>query len=187
MSQKTENARELARQAHGDQMYGGEPYIKHLDDVVAILREYGVNDEDTIAAGYLHDTLEDTPLGFGEMARLFGLQVAGMVELVTDVHGPNRKTRKQFTLAKIKRHVRDHLGGERGYGDWVKGAALVKLADRIANVRASRATNQRLWLMYRKEQSSFREALFVEGWADTMWAELDRLFLRRVDNSWGKG
>ncbi len=52
----------------------------------------------------------------------------------------------------------------------------LKLADRIANVRACRAGgNTQKLRMYRKEHLAFRAALFVEDWADPMWAELDRL------------
>ena len=55
-------AREFATKAHGKQMYGAQPYVAHLDQTVALLVE---NDpttaEDIIAAGFLHDVLEDRP------------------------------------------------------------------------------------------------------------------------------
>lgn len=55
-------ARELALAQHGTQKYGEHPYSYHLSQVSQLLAEFGyAGDEAIAAAGWLHDTLEDTP------------------------------------------------------------------------------------------------------------------------------
>ena len=58
-------------------------------------------------------------------------------------------------------------------------AIAIKLADRIANVSNSRAHNSRIYSMYKREQDSFRSALFMDGSRSEviqMWNHLDSLF-----------
>ena len=62
----------------------GEPYICHPLSVASILADIEV-DNDVIAAGILHDVLEDTPVTFSEMEDLVGHRVASLVEAVTDI------------------------------------------------------------------------------------------------------
>lgn len=60
MSIKLQQARKFAVEAHGDQRYGDEPYVVHLDHVLAVLQRFGIEGEDILVAGLLHDTIEDT-------------------------------------------------------------------------------------------------------------------------------
>ncbi len=57
-----ERAATLARLAHAGQRYNGSPYTDHLEAVAGTLREHGVDDPELIAAAWLHDVVEDTPV-----------------------------------------------------------------------------------------------------------------------------
>ena len=167
-----EVARDFAVRAHGDQKYGGDkPYVVHLDDVSGILREFGYDDQEIQDAAFLHDVIEDTKVGFDEIEELFGTRVARMVKFCTDLPGyPNRRTRKAATYAKM----RETLDGDAL--DWLWDAVRVKLADRIANIRACfRGDRSDLWMMYKREQQAFSDALYADGVAHDMWDEYERL------------
>ena len=71
-SERIKYAIEVAKKAHEGQFRKtGEPYIVHPLAVKKILEEWGM-DEDTIIAGILHDTVEDTNLTLKETALLWG-------------------------------------------------------------------------------------------------------------------
>jgi len=173
-------ARAFAIAAHGDQKYGrGEgarPYVAHLDEVAAVLRQLGAPASDIeLAAAYLHDVVEDTPTtpaAIESALSRFGAdvaaQLAGIATFCTDVPGPNRKQRKAATYERMRRDVA-------AAPVWIRAAVRVKLADRIANLRASHRDSLSLLDMYRRESAAFRAALFVAGICDAMWAEHDRL------------
>lgn len=65
--------------------YGGEPYIVHPEAVANILREYYPDDEELLAAGWLHDVIEDTAVSINTIEAKFGYRVADLVEMVTNV------------------------------------------------------------------------------------------------------
>ena len=171
---KNTTPREFAIEAHGAQLYGDtEPYVVHLDAVAAILQEFGITDPDSLAAAYLHDVLEDTRIGWHELE--FGLDVTLMVLFCTDEPGPNRKTRKALTYARIRREL-----DAKAADPVVRAAVCVKLTDRVANIRQSVTNNPGLLEMYRKEKSTFQAALSVpdEFRSEAMralWAEYGRL------------
>ena len=155
--------------------YNGGPYTTHLHDVHGILRLYLSSAyEDLFVAAYLHDMVEDAPeTEKDEVFRLilfnFGDKVSGLVWAVTGV-GHNRKTRNESAYAKI------YLSPE---------AALLKLADRIANVEACKKSGDSRLAMYRKEHARFaaviREATRWEhtSTADAMLLRIE--FLRAPD------
>ena len=147
--------RAFAERAHRDQQYGEHPYVHHLAAVVAVLERFAVGDPDLLAAGWLHDVLEDTPTTRAELEAAFGARVAELVWAVTDEPGANRRERKAATLPKTRS---------------VPGATQVKLADRIANAEASRGTSMQG--MYRKELGAFEAALRVPGEHEPMWDHL---------------
>ncbi|GAB7217142.1 HD domain-containing protein [Dickeya oryzae] len=100
-----ERAREFATEAHAaceqKRKYTGEPYIVHPAAVVTLLMQIEPSQE-MIAAAWLHDTVEDTPVTLEQVTRLFGSQVARYVEMLTDVHtrqdGGERIHRKNANL-----------------------------------------------------------------------------------------
>lgn len=153
-------ARAWAEELHRGQRYGEHPYAVHLEDVVGVLGEFGERDPRVLAAAWLHDAVEDTATTVRQIEVRMGVDVARMVEAVSDESGDTRAAAKRATYPKIRR---------------LPGAVRVKLADRIANVRASRANDAGRLAMYRREHSDFRRALWRAGEADAMWRELERL------------
>lgn len=136
-----QSARDFAVSAHSSQRYGDRPYETHLRAVVAVLSEW-TDDPDLIAAGWLHDTIEDTEATRESLAELFGERVARVVHAVTG-EGGNRAER----AAAIYRKVQE-----------CPEAALVKLADRVANIEAA-LPKSRHRAMYAKERKAFRRAI----------------------------
>ena len=121
-------AEAVAADAHGKKgqvrKYTGEPYIEHPRAVVALVRSVP-HDEAMLAAAWLHDTVEDTDLTVADIERMFGTDVATLVDSVTDISRPsdgNRKVRKAID--------RDHLAGAS------PRAKTIKLADLIDNSRS---------------------------------------------------
>lgn len=174
LQEATKTVRERASKWHGAQMYGDQPYLTHLDEVVDILAEFGFTDEATQAAGYLHDVLEDTQIG------IQGLQKAGVpqtviqaVQFCTDEPGHNRRTRKEQTYKRVRMTLNE-LAFDSPTG-WLLIGLRVKMADRLANIRASIRQGSSLLEMYRKEAGAFRVAYFDFEACPRMWAEYDRL------------
>ena len=78
-----EKAYQAAVEAHKDQKRkSGEPYIIHPLNVALILAELEL-DKESIAAGLLHDVLEDTVMNYEDLRRNFGDDVAALVDGVT--------------------------------------------------------------------------------------------------------
>ena len=78
-----EEAYEFAREMHeGQYRKSGEPYIIHPVNVAIILADLGL-DDNAIAAGLLHDVVEDTDCSSLDLARKFNEEVAFLVEGVT--------------------------------------------------------------------------------------------------------
>jgi guanosine-3',5'-bis(diphosphate) 3'-pyrophosphohydrolase len=76
-------AYEFAREAHkGHKRYSGEPYLNHLTAVGTMLAEIGMGAR-TVAAGLLHDTIEDTDVTFEKLTSEFGEEISFLVEGVT--------------------------------------------------------------------------------------------------------
>ncbi len=158
------SALRFAEAAHGDQKYGEHPYVKHLADVRAVLKDFGVEGDLAVAA-YLHDILEDTKTTAEQMELAFGSSVTKLVWAVTGV-GKNRKERNECAYGRLEEHPR---------------AVILKLADRIANAEASARNNLDLLAMYRKEYPGFKarlerlgRLLDEEATVTAMWARLDK-------------
>ncbi|MGK7939912.1 MAG: HD domain-containing protein [Crocosphaera sp.] len=155
-----------AKQAHQGQQYGNFPYHHHLQAVVNILIEFGgtLNNPKTapiLVAAWLHDSLEDTSLTYNLILNQFGQEVADIVDAVTDEPGKNRKERKALTYVKTRKNEK---------------AIILKLADRIANVRASQLDNPKKLKMYTKEQQDFEQALkpySMSPLSQQLWRELE--------------
>jgi len=116
----------FAADKHRDQRRKGaeaSPYVNHLIEVAELLaREGGVTDVITLQAAILHDTLEDTETTVAELDAHFGMEVRRIVEEVTDDQILSKAERKRLQIV----HAR-HLS---------ERAKLVKLADKIANLRS---------------------------------------------------
>lgn len=118
-------AMEFAAEKHRAQRRkSGEsvPYINHPIGVARILAEIGgIEEEDVLIAAILHDTLEDTETTREELDAAFGSVVRQLVDEVTDD--------KSLPKAERKRLQIEHAHA------LSRGAALIKLADKIANLR----------------------------------------------------
>ena len=80
-----ESAIDFATKSHsGQKRKTGEPYIIHPLAVAGILIDWGM-DIDTVLAGVLHDTVEDTDTTLEDIEKLFGRDVAFLVDGVTKV------------------------------------------------------------------------------------------------------
>lgn len=167
-NRKVQAAFQFAVLCHDEQRYGDAPYAQHLKEVVDLLiLKFNVTDKDVLSAAWLHDSMEDTGVAKATIEDLFGPKVAELVYAVTDEPGANRKERKAKTLPKIK---------------GTAGATQIKLADRIANVEhAICANNWGMFKMYQKEQPEFAMQLRVIGEYDDMWAYLDAVFAKGVE------
>jgi len=98
------------------------PYINHPIAVAEILCTVGgVGDAVTIAAGILHDTIEDTETTAAEIEARFGIEISTVVGEVSDDKALSAELRKQLQIDDAHRKS--------------SRARLVKLADKICNVR----------------------------------------------------
>src|SRR6516165_322230 len=119
-------AAELAARRHNGQQRkgrGDEPYINHLAEVASLLSAASDGeDAELVAAGWLHDTIEDSETTHDELAQRFGLRVAGLVEECTD----------DMSLPKSERRRRQITDSPKKS----PSARLIKIADKVSNVRA---------------------------------------------------
>lgn len=123
---------EIAKHAHEGQFRKtGEPYIIHPLAVKKILEEWGM-DEDTIIAGILHDTVEDTALTLDDIRKEFGESVAFLVDGVTKLSSARNGMRDIDTyLPETKDNF---LRLMIALGEDIR-VLIIKLADRLHNVR----------------------------------------------------
>jgi guanosine-3',5'-bis(diphosphate) 3'-pyrophosphohydrolase len=116
---------------------GAVPYINHPIELAEVLWFEGrVHDPIVIAAALLHDTIEDTETTSAELRGAFGPLVAGVVEEVTDTKWLRSRARKELQVAKAAKS--SHR------------ARLVKLADKICNLRDIKAYPPRDWSLERQ-------------------------------------
>jgi len=99
---KIEQAIKAAGLLHQDQLRKGVvslPYVTHLMSVMLILRDY-TEDEDTLVAALLHDTLEDTDYTEDELVQDFGETVAEYVKTLTEPKGTEEKKMQWINTKK---------------------------------------------------------------------------------------
>jgi (p)ppGpp synthase/HD superfamily hydrolase len=162
MTSLVERAKVLATYAHRHQKrkYTGEPYIVHPAAVVKILEDHGITDEVTLAAGWLHDVIEDCEVTKRDVAILISPEVADLVMEVTDVSpapvkgGPNRAARKAMDC--------EHLAKSTPRGANIKCADIAQntksimthdgegfgpryLNEKNANLQVLKHADPRLW------------------------------------------
>ncbi len=129
---RIEKAVKIATKAHEGQMRkSGDPYISHPLAVMKILQDWKM-DEDTIIAGVLHDTVEDTELTLDDIKNEFGESVAFLVDGVTKL-GKVREGMKDIDtyLPQTKDNLLRLLVAT---GADIR-VLIIKLADRLHNLR----------------------------------------------------
>lgn len=122
-----ERAYEFASKAHQGQFRdSGEEYIQHPLAVARILADLEL-DVTTIAAGLLHDTIEDTKVTLEEVNATFGPEIAGLVDGVTKLSRLNFKTKQEQQVENLRKMFVAMARDIR--------VILIKLADRLHNMR----------------------------------------------------
>ena len=115
------------------------PYINHpiaLADVLS--NEAGVDDETVLIAAVLHDTIEDTDTTASELERVFGEEIAAIVLEVTDDKRLPKGERKRLQIEHAPTISRS--------------AKLVKLADKICNLRDVADNSPVQWSLERRQE-----------------------------------
>lgn len=173
------SAREFAVTAHGDQKYGDEPYSVHLDEVAELVARgvalSGVDEDTAVAAAYLHDVVEDTAVEIEEVHVIFGYDVALAVALVTDPSEESRKEKKAVIMTRLAGATVSPQGNRIGL--------LVKMADRLANVKACVRSGDSRLKMYRKEHAVFKASVYRQEVGGVLKEELDSLMDQGVGTS----
>ena len=120
-------AYEYADTLHKGQMrQSGEPYISHPLNVAYILAEMHA-DRDTICAGLLHDTLEDTNITKEDISHDFNQNIANLVDGVTKLSKMNFSSKQDQNYANTRKIIT-------GITEDVR-IIIIKLADRLHNMR----------------------------------------------------
>ncbi len=137
MTQDTElvrRAAEFARAKHGDTLDdNGELFFDaHLKKVAELLKVVTPDDENLIAAGYLHDTLEDTDTTYEELVEAFNRDIA---DLVMEVTQEGRKDSFGYYFPRLE--------SQRGI--------TLKFADRLSNLSRLQSWNQKRRAQYLKK------------------------------------
>jgi guanosine-3',5'-bis(diphosphate) 3'-pyrophosphohydrolase len=138
------------------------PYINHpiaLADV--LVNEGGVTDVEVLCAALLHDTVEDTATTPDELAEAFGARIAGIVAEVTDDTRLPKAERKRLQI--------EHAGALSAQ------AKLVKLADKICNLRDVAQRPPASWDLQRRREYFDWAKRVVEGLRGVPSEEVRRL------------
>ena len=144
-------ARLFATNAHGAnnqrRKYTDEPYIVHPASVVRLVASVS-HSPAMLAAAWLHDVVEDTPVTIEGIQEAFGSEVSELVDFLTDVSRPsdgNRQTRKAID--------RDHIALA------PISAKTIKLADLIDNTRSIVRYDPGFARIYLREKALLLEVL----------------------------
>ncbi len=124
---KVRHALKLSEEAHSNQLRkSGDPFITHPLEVAKILTSIKL-DADSIVAGLLHDTLEDTNLNIDQIDKNFGYQIVELVDGLTKINKYSLKVNNQKFGENYKKLILATTKDLR--------VILVKLADRLHNMR----------------------------------------------------
>ena len=140
-------AYEFAAKKHADQKRrSGEPYIIHPTQVAYILAQMKM-DEETLAAAFLHDVVEDTDTTLQQLKEMFGAKVAMLVDGVT-------KLGKIEYISKEERQIENYRKMFLAMAQDIR-VVIIKLADRLHNMRTMK------YMPVHKQQSISKETLEI--------------------------
>jgi (p)ppGpp synthase/HD superfamily hydrolase len=157
-----QKARTFAIEMHRSQKYGIYPYEVHLGHVVSVLLRFGVmpdseHNVNLIAAAWLHDVLQSTPITYTALEAAFNTEVAKIVFAATDEPDDNFDIARERALVKLTTHP---------------AGAIVKLADRIADVEFSLISGYNDVLTGCKNDQPGFEAAIKAGLDNLVYREL---------------
>ncbi len=162
------------RHHRGQLRASGEPYVLHPLEVAIVLAEMKL-DSTAIAAGLLHDAVEDTPVTTAEIRADFGEQVAHIVEGVTKldkIHFANREDRQAESVRKMLLAMVTDVR-----------VVLIKLADRLHNMRTlEHLKPERQWAIARETLDIYAPLAHRLGMGKVR-GELEDLAFRYVDQT----
>jgi guanosine-3',5'-bis(diphosphate) 3'-pyrophosphohydrolase len=165
-------AAEFAARKHRNQRRKDEeasPYINHPIALAEVLTNIGgVDDIHVLCAAVLHDTIEDTETTLEELQREFGARIAGIVAEVTDDKSLPKKQRKELQVLHASTAS--------------PGARLVKLADKICNLRDLLTASPKGWSNARRGEYFDWAHRVVTALGDVnapMQAEFEAVYARR--------
>lgn len=147
--------------------YTNQPYQTHLLAVAKLVSTV-TDDEEVIAAAWLHDTVEDTPATLGDIEKTFGRAVADLVEELTDISKPsdgNRAARKEID--------RQHLAAAS------TRAKTIKLADLIHNCTDIVKNDKKFAITFMSEMQALLNVL-VDG-DSTLLKRAEKLLIKSSD------
>ena len=157
----TDTAIRIAVKAHGEQKRksDGSPYIVHPIAVALMLQKHRFRDE-VVAAGILHDTIEDTTVTAADLAEQVGPEITAMVLALSEDKTKPWDVRKREYIAHVA-----------ASSDEVKA---ISTADKISNLRDTLAH-------FRLEGESFWQR-FTRGLPDQRWYY--NTFVEEVGKNW---
>jgi GTP pyrophosphokinase len=163
----------FAAKAHkGQERISGEPYLSHPLEVSGILTELRM-DTATIAAGLLHDCVEDTHANLGQIKEHFGDEIATLVDGVTKLSRIPFSTREEAQAENIRKMVLAMSKDIR--------VILVKLADRLHNMRTLDPLPEAKRRLIAQETLDIYAPLAHRLGIYWMKSELEDLVLRHLD------
>jgi (p)ppGpp synthase/HD superfamily hydrolase len=135
-------AAKFAAEKHAAQKRKGaaaEPYVNHLIEVAQLIASSSEQlDANLVMAGFLHDTIEDTGTTAEELEQAFGSDIAALVVELTDDKSLPKEVRKELQVEEAPhKSVR---------------AQVIKLADKISNLRSLLTSPPSNWNMQRKRE-----------------------------------
>ncbi|MFK7924293.1 MAG: HD domain-containing protein [Bacteroidia bacterium] len=163
-----QNAQSYASECHANcnHRYDEHPYAFHLamvaEAATALSKDYDTAiRERIVAAAWCHDLIEDARETYNDVKKVLGVEVAEIVYALTNEKG---RTRSERANSK--------------YYEGIKAtpyATLVKVCDRIANVRHSRDKGSRMYETYAAEYPNFKAKLYEPGQYEAAWQMLTSL------------
>ena len=142
-----EKAYNFSTKAHeGQERVSGDPYIIHPVEVGCILAELEM-DESSIAAGILHDTIEDTVYTYDFIKKEFGTEIAELVEGVTKLTKIPYTTKQEIQAENFRKMFLAMAKDIR--------VIIIKLADRLHNMRTLK------FMSKEKQEQKARETMEI--------------------------
>lgn len=156
-----DKAYQLACFAHkGQKRKSGEDYVTHSINVAIILAEMET-DEDTIIAGLLHDIIDEkTPVTLKMVEETFSPSISKIIENTTKAYDPSVEIKEE--------------------DDFYDSVSLIRLADRLHNMRTLQFTEPEKWREKAKETIEMFSPIAAKLNKSKLKAELDNLALKYV-------